>query len=108
MWLHAGQVRRNCPLGLLEYSSVNSSLISVTFSHLHYLSQVYLTTIRPEGKNATGELGDGTRIKVGGRADGGEILPLSVTNPSNGLIPQFVISLAEVAQCATDYLAPDI
>jgi hypothetical protein len=87
MWLHAGHVRRNCPLGLLEYSSVNSSLISVTGSHLHYLSQVYFTTIRPEGKHAMSQLRHGTWLKVGGRADINKVLAFAITNPFDGLIP---------------------
>tara|TARA_R100001086_G_C11733243_1_gene230316 strand:+ start:209 stop:364 length:156 start_codon:yes stop_codon:yes gene_type:complete len=50
------------------------------------LSQIYLTTVRSEGKDAMGEFGDGTRFKVGGRADGYEVLPLSISNPFDGFI----------------------
>jgi hypothetical protein len=70
------------------------------------LSQIYLTTIRAEGKDAVRQLGDGTRFKIGGRADGYEVLPLSVSNPSNGFIPWAVVRLAEIAQCATNHLVP--
>jgi hypothetical protein len=87
MWLHAGQVRLNCPLGLLEYSLVNSSVVSVTVCHLHHLSQVHLTTIRSEGKHAMGQLRHGTWLKVGVGADSQEILALAVTNPFDSFIP---------------------
>jgi hypothetical protein len=87
MWLHAGQVRLNCPLGLLEYSLVNSSVVSVTVCHLHHTSQVHLTTIRAESKQAMGQLGYCAWLKVGGRADINEVLAFAITNPLDGLIP---------------------
>jgi|TARA_Y100000310_G_scaffold205996_1_gene206333 hypothetical protein len=87
MWLHAGQVRLYWPFGLLEYSSVNSSVVSVTFRHLHHTSQVHLSTIRSEGKHALGQLGYCAWLKVGGRADGNKVLAFAITNPLDGLIP---------------------
>jgi len=87
MWLHAGQVRLYWPFGLLEYSLVSSSVVSVTFRHLHYLSQVYFTTLRAEGKQTMSQLGDGAWLKVSSRANVGEIFSLSVANPGDGLIP---------------------
>tara|TARA_R110000824_G_scaffold264125_1_gene452938 strand:- start:4284 stop:4607 length:324 start_codon:yes stop_codon:yes gene_type:complete len=86
-WLHAGQARLYCPLGLLEYSLVNSSVVSVIVCHLHNPSQVHLTTIRSEGKHAASQLGDGGWLKVGVGADHQEILALSIANPLDGLIP---------------------
>ena len=87
MWLHAGQVRLYWPLGLLEYSLVNSSVMSVIVRHLHYLSQVYFTTLRAEGKQTMGQLGYSAWLKAGGGADGNEVLPLPVPNPFDSLIP---------------------